>query len=80
MTEQQISLVNELAGTKCRCGRGKVERQTFCIRCYRSLPKEMQRSLYRRLGFGYEEAYSAATAFLAESDARWASARAVRAS
>ena len=57
-------LVAELAGVDCRCGAVKERGQTFCKRCYFRLPKHLQTRLYRRVGDGYEEAYSAATEFL----------------
>jgi hypothetical protein len=57
-------LIRELAGTDCRCGRAKAPHQTFCRRCYFSLPKQLQRNLYRRVGEGYEEAYTEAAEML----------------
>lgn len=53
-------LLDELMGIRCQCGRMKRSKQTFCLKCYRALPLEMQRALYRRFGAGYEEAYAAA--------------------
>ena len=50
-------LARELIGTTCRCGNSKQTKQTFCRKCYYSLPPEMRRALYRRMGEGYEEAY-----------------------
>jgi len=50
----------ELLGTKCRCGRAKRSKQTFCFACYSALPLKTQRALYRRMGEGYEEAYAEA--------------------
>lgn len=50
-------LIAELKGTVCRCGKAKRSMQTFCQRCYFSLPKELQRRLYDRIGEGYEQAY-----------------------
>ena len=57
-------LVAELAGLRCRCGAVKIPRQTFCRRCYRLLPMDLGKALYRRMGLGYEEAYAAACAWL----------------
>jgi hypothetical protein len=59
-----LELVRELRGTECRCGRPKGANKTFCQACYYALPEYMRRALYRRVGSGYEEAYSAAVAFL----------------
>ena len=60
MTAEQHNLVRELRGTACRCGNVKHSMQTFCAGCYYKLPGEMRRALYRRMGDGYEDAYSAA--------------------
>lgn len=64
MTAETVAILRELRGQKCRCGRRKIEKQTFCGSCYHSLPKDMQRALYRRLNKGYEEAYRVACAHL----------------
>lgn len=58
------TLVRELAGTTCRCGRSKKARQTFCSRCYFALSPPLRAALYRQVGEGYEEAYAAAVAAL----------------
>lgn len=57
-------VIHELAGIVCRCGRPKQERQTFCRKCYYSLPRPQQRALYQRVGEGYEAAYVKAVEFL----------------
>jgi hypothetical protein len=54
----------ELRGNGCLCGRPKKPRRSFCLRCYRALPADMQRALYRRLTCGYEEAFEEAAAYL----------------
>jgi hypothetical protein len=59
--------VHELAGVQCRCGRPKQPRQTFCRKCYYTLPRPQQRELYQRVGCGYEAAYIAAVNFLAHA-------------
>jgi predicted amidophosphoribosyltransferase len=54
-------LLRDLMGTTCSaCGAAKQVRQSFCKRCYRSLPHPMRQALYRRMGAGYEEAFAAA--------------------
>lgn len=58
--KSDFELVEELRGTSCVCGRAKASGNTFCGACYRRLPQDMRRALYRRLGRGYEEAYAAA--------------------
>jgi len=59
-----LDLVRELRGIKCRCGKRKTSGQTFCRGCYYSLSPEIRSMLYRRLGQGYEEAYSEAVRYL----------------
>lgn len=66
---EQKRLYDELLGTKCRCGRVKIARQSFCGRCYKSLPAAMQRAMYRLIGNGYEEAYAKAVEFLTAKEA-----------
>ena len=61
---EQHGLLKELIGERCRCGRAKRSRETFCGRCYFLLPKAIRSALYRRIGEGYEQAYSAAIAHL----------------
>ena len=48
------------------CGQRKRKRQSFCARCYFSLPKNMQQDLWNPFGGGYEEAYSAAKDWINE--------------
>ncbi len=56
--------IGELKGDGCQCGAKKKPGQPFCYRCYRTLPEEMRKALYRRVGNGYEQAYDAAVAWL----------------
>jgi len=64
MSAQVRQLLDELRGTKCRCGSEKRSRETFCKCCYYTLPAEMRRALYRRFDEGYEQAYAAAAKVL----------------
>jgi predicted nucleic acid-binding Zn ribbon protein len=48
----------EFMDTKCPvCGGAKREKNGFCSRCYFSLPKDMQKSLWQGFGHGYEESH-----------------------
>jgi uncharacterized OB-fold protein len=48
----------EFMDTKCCvCGATKRPKNGFCSFCYFSLPKEMQRSLWRGFLDGYEESH-----------------------
>ena len=53
-----------LLSAECECGRAKKSGNSFCNRCYKALPKYLQRRLYRRVGEGYEEAHGEARAIL----------------
>ena len=57
----------ELMSNGCLCGRTKSKGKSFCFRCYKALPQEMQRGLYLRIGEGYEEEFEAAVKYLEEN-------------
>jgi hypothetical protein len=40
----------ELKSEECFCGKTKKPRMSFCYRCYKSLPGDMQKDLYQPLG------------------------------
>jgi ribosomal protein L40E len=51
--------LQQLLGNVCQgCNGHKPSRMSHCRRCYFSLPKAMQRALYKRIGEGYEAAYA----------------------
>jgi hypothetical protein len=51
------ALLTSLRSTVCpSCGGRKKTMQTLCPREYMSLPREMKKSLWRRIGHGYKEA------------------------
>ena len=65
----------DLLGDTCRgCGKKKRSGMSHCRKCYLSLPRGMQRDLYKKIGEGYETAYADSLAWLAKA------AEAVRAS
>ena len=49
---------------ECLCGRSKKPRFAFCYQCYKKLPPDMQRALYKPFGGGYEQAFEAACKWL----------------
>lgn len=55
--------LEELKSDECRCGAWKRERNTFCYVCYKSLPGDIQKGLYKPIGDGYEEAREEAEKF-----------------
>jgi len=56
--------LEELDGKTCYCGAEKKAGQSFCSRCYFSLPKETQRALYRHISEGYAGIYDEAKDWL----------------
>ena len=55
-----------LKGDECWCQKYKRPRAAVCWSCWKRLPKDLQRDLYRRMGAGFEEAYDAAVAWLSD--------------
>lgn len=68
MAEQIIGseeALDDLFGTTCKsCGREKPMGMAHCRKCFFSLPRPMRSALYREIGAGYEEAYTASLAHL----------------
>lgn len=58
------SYIDALMSNECACGKTKQPKKSFCYRCYKALPRDMQRDLYRRIGNGYEEAFEEAVKYL----------------
>ena len=62
-----MTILSEFCGEECpNCRLPKETRNAFCMKCYRRLPKPLQSALWRRFGFGFEEAYAAARNYLHE--------------
>lgn len=59
--------LKELESNGCACGGPKGRGKSFCYRCYKSLPDDMQRALYRPFTGGYIQAYDAAVKYLDEN-------------
>ncbi len=55
-----------LRSEECTCSRPKQKGKSFCLGCYRVLPRGLQVDLYPRIGLGYEEAYEASVKHLEE--------------
>jgi hypothetical protein len=67
-TEKDLEwYMQQLLGNECLCGREKREKNAFCYRCYRALPPEMQKALYRSMYDGYDEAFEEAHRYLTEN-------------
>jgi len=56
--------IKELMSEECACGNPKKPRFSFCYRCYKKLPKHLQRELYQHVLEGYEQAYDEAIKYL----------------
>lgn len=57
----------QLLGSICKaCGGNKAPGMSHCRSCFFTLPRTMQRPLYRRLGHGYEAAYNESLRYLSE--------------
>lgn len=57
--------LREFSGVVCPgCEGAKKPNNGFCSRCYFSLSKEMQKSLWQRFGHGYEESHDDARDWL----------------
>lgn len=52
--------LKELRSTECQCGQEKTEGRSFCYGCWKKLPEELRKPLYKRIGDGYEQAYERA--------------------
>jgi hypothetical protein len=61
------TLIAELMGVVCRCGKPKARGNTFCRACYLSLPMDARTALYKKIGEGYEDAYQRACEMLDRS-------------
>jgi len=55
---------DELNMDECFCERSKKPGRPLCYKCYMSLPEDMKRDLWQRIGNGYEAAYDAAVKWL----------------
>ena len=66
----QHALIVELKSAVCRCGKKKASMNSFCYRCFTSLPRQLRTDLYKRVGQGYEESYEKAVEILGPVEAR----------
>jgi len=56
--------IKELRSEECFCGRAKKSGMSFCYKCYKSLPKDMQKALYLSIWQGYGLEYDKAVEWL----------------
>ena len=62
--KERMFFTETLASDECQCGRHKQPGRAVCFKCYARMPDEMRRTLYRRVGAGFEAAYEDAYKFL----------------
>jgi hypothetical protein len=62
----QADVIRELHSDMCPCGERKVKKTAFCAGCWKLLPPHMQKSLYQKLGQGFERAYEQAKRCIVE--------------
>ena len=55
MTSREM--LGSLKGYKCVCKANKETMQSFCKKCYYSIPEKIRKKLYRGFGNGYEDAF-----------------------
>lgn len=55
-----------LKSEECQCGKPKKSRMALCYDCYSSLPKDTQKTLWKKIRNGFEEAYDNALRWLNE--------------
>ena len=56
--------IKELQSEECACDGPKKRGNSFCYKCFTSLPLNMQRDLYQNIWDGYGEAYDKAVVWL----------------
>ena len=63
-TQDSKKYYKSLLSTRCVCKGIKIKRKSFCLDCYRRLPKNLRHNLYKILDFGYQGAYDQAVEYL----------------
>lgn len=57
--------IRELSATACgHCGQAKMKGRSFCLRCYRALPQQMQWNLWVSMSMGYASKHDEARDWL----------------
>jgi len=64
MDKDQQFYIEEFESEECQCGRSKRPTNAFCFMCYSSLPSDMQKALWQKIGDGFEQAYDEALKYL----------------
>lgn len=61
-----LEILDMLQSRICVCGAAKDVMRSHCTICYRSMPPELQKGLYKRFRKGYEQAFMDSVGFLIE--------------
>ena len=56
--------IKELQSEECVCWEPKKRGNSFCYKCFKSLPRDMQQALYQSIWDGYGDAYDKAVEWL----------------
>lgn len=59
-----FEIIEILKSDTCQCGQPKGYKMVFCRTCYGKLPPAIQKALYQRIGFGFEQSYDLACEYL----------------
>lgn len=62
--DERLASLEQLQSTTCKCGNSKHTGASFCRSCYYKLPPIVRKSLWQRVGCGYEQAYAFACRLL----------------
>ena len=67
MKTDRIFYIKSLKSEECpNCDKYKKSGNSLCYKCFKQLPHEIQRALYRPIGAGYEDAIESAFKFLGD--------------
>ena len=64
MTEDIKFYLEILKSYECQCGNYKIYTNALCYSCFKKLPDHIQKDLYSKIKFGFEEAYDEAVKWL----------------
>ncbi len=62
--QDRLAAVKALKSGTCLCGHAKQTGMAFCFACWKKLPENIRRALYRKIGDGFTASFTAARSFL----------------
>ncbi len=63
---ERLGALEDLRAVACKCGAQKKPMESFCYTCYKALPRDTQKDLYKRFEQGYVTVYEQAVDTLTE--------------